>query len=128
MSTLQGPGSANPIVGELRRSGLVSLLVLHYASGGPCYGNQLMDRIDELTAGTLHVNPNTMYPLLRALETRGLLDGAWEDSERRSRRFYRITAAGESERKRLADELAPNLDAIVSTIETIRHELIEKSV
>jgi DNA-binding PadR family transcriptional regulator len=125
MSTLQGPGSADPFVGGLRRSGLVSLLVLHYVAHRPCYGNQLMERIEALTAGALQVNPNTMYPLLRAMETKGLLDGAWEDPERRSRRFYRITAAGESERKRLASELAPNLDAIMSTIELIRHELLE---
>src|SRR5690348_9456015 len=105
MSTSQGPGSADPLVGDLRRSGLVSLLVLHYAATGPCYGNQLMDRIDTLTAGALHVNPNTIYPLLRSMENRGLLDGAWEDADRRSRRFYRITAAGESERQRLTGEL-----------------------
>jgi DNA-binding PadR family transcriptional regulator len=66
-----------------------------------------------------------MYPLLRKMETRGLLNGAWEDPERRSRRFYRITPAGESERQRLAGELAPNLDAIVSTIRVIRNELLE---
>jgi DNA-binding PadR family transcriptional regulator len=125
MAPSQGPGSADPFVGGLRRSGLVSLLVLHYVADGPCYGNQLMDRIGELTAGALRINPNTMYPLLRSMETRGLLDGVWEDPDRRSRRFYRITAAGESERKRLAGELAPNLEAIVSTIELIRHELLE---
>jgi DNA-binding PadR family transcriptional regulator len=84
-----------------------------------------MDRIGELTAGALQINPNTMYPLLRKMETRGLLDGAWEDPERRRRRFYRITAAGESERKRLAGELAPNLEAIASTINVIRSELLE---
>jgi DNA-binding PadR family transcriptional regulator len=66
-----------------------------------------------------------MYPLLRSMESRGLLAGAWEDPDRRSRRFYRITVAGEAERKRLADQLAPNLDAIVSTVEMLRHELLK---
>jgi PadR family transcriptional regulator, regulatory protein PadR len=125
MASVQGPGSIDPLVGDLRRSGLVALLVLHYVANGPCYGNQLMDRIGALTAGTVSVNPNTMYPLLRSLETRGLVDGVWEDPERRSRRFYRITAAGESERRRLAGRLAPNLDAIATTIDVIRQELLE---
>jgi DNA-binding PadR family transcriptional regulator len=84
-----------------------------------------MDRIGALTAGAVSVNPNTMYPLLRSLETRGLVDGVWEDPERRSRRIYRITAAGESERRRLAGRLAPNLDAIATTIDVIRQELLE---
>jgi DNA-binding PadR family transcriptional regulator len=124
MMSSQGPGSADPLVGELRRSGLVSLLVLHFVSSEPCYGNQLMDRIGALTAGAVSVNPNTMYPLLRSMETRGLVAGRWEDSDRRGRRFYRITAAGETERLRLAGELAPNLDAIATTIDLIRHELL----
>jgi PadR family transcriptional regulator PadR len=124
MSSLAGLGTADPLVGELRRSGLVTLLVLHYIAGEPCYGNQLMDRIVTLTSGAMAVNPNTMYPLLRSLEARGLVRGEWERLERRSRRFYRITAAGEAERLRLAGQLEPNLEAIATTIELIRHELL----
>jgi DNA-binding PadR family transcriptional regulator len=125
MASVHGPGSADPLVGDLRRSGLVALLVLHYVANEPCYGNQLMERIGQLTAGAVSVNPNTMYPLLRSLETRGLVAGSWEDPDRRTRRFYRITSAGQSERLRLAGQLAPNLDAIATTIDVIRHELWE---
>ena len=47
-----------------------------------------------MTAGVLSVNPNTMYPLLRELEERGLIEGSWEHPERRTRRYYSLTAAG----------------------------------
>jgi DNA-binding PadR family transcriptional regulator len=123
MASLAGPGSADPLVGDLRRSGLVTLLVLHYVAHGPCYGNQLMERIVALTAGAVAVNPNTMYPLLRSLEARGFIAGDWEHSDRRGRRFYRITVAGRAERRRLAGQLQPNLDAIAATIEVVRREL-----
>ncbi len=83
-----------------------------------------MDRIGALTCGAVAVNPNTMYPLLRTLEQRGLLTGEWEHPERRTRRFYRITAEGEDERRRLVDQLEPNLVAIATTIDLIRHELL----
>jgi PadR family transcriptional regulator PadR len=118
-----GPGGGDPIAAEMRRSGLLRLLVLHFAAREPCYGNQLMDRISELTAGALSVNPNTMYPLLRALESEGLLSGEWEHPERRSRRFYRITPAGRTERARLAESMGPRLDAVAASIERIRAEL-----
>lgn len=42
----------------------------------------------------------TVYPLLRRLERRGVLAGAWEDEEkahaeqRPARRYYRLTAVG----------------------------------
>lgn len=123
MTSLAGPGSADPLVGGLRRSGLVTLLVLHFVAAEACYGNQLMDRILELTGGAVAVNPNTMYPLLRRLEQRGLVSGDWEREDRRSRRVYRITAAGQEERKELARRLEPNLQAIQVTIELIRDEL-----
>jgi PadR family transcriptional regulator, regulatory protein PadR len=124
MASLAGPGSADPLVGELRRSGLVTLMVLHYVSCEPCYGHQLMDRIGALTSGAVAVNPNTMYPLLRLLEQRGLVAGEWEYPERRTRRFYRITADGEAERRRLVGQLEPNLTAIATTIDEIRHVLL----
>jgi PadR family transcriptional regulator, regulatory protein PadR len=121
------PGSADPFAGELRRGGLLPLLVLHFAAQGPAYGNQLMDRIQTLTAGALAVNPNTMYPLLRSLESRGLVAGEWEHPERRSRRFYRITGAGEEELARLAAEIEPRLERVARGVELVRRELTRDS-
>jgi DNA-binding PadR family transcriptional regulator/ketosteroid isomerase-like protein len=118
-----GPGTADPLLGELRRGGLLPLLVLHLAAEEPAYGNQLIERIGELTAGAVAVNPNTMYPLLRSLEDRGLLEAEWEHPERRSRRFYRATAAGRAERDRLHRDVLPRLDAVAAGIEMIRAEL-----
>jgi PadR family transcriptional regulator, regulatory protein PadR len=118
-----GPGGTDPLIGDLRRGGLLPLLVLHLCAQGPTYGNQLMERIGALTAGTVAVNPNTMYPLLRSLEGRGLVAGQWEHPERRSRRFYRITEEGEAERERMAVEVGQRLDAIAHGIQRIQAEL-----
>ncbi len=41
------PDGADPLIGDLRRGGLLPLLVLHYVAGAPCYGSQLRDRIGE---------------------------------------------------------------------------------
>jgi PadR family transcriptional regulator len=119
----RGAGSQDPLVGDLRRGGLLPLLVLHFVAAEPCYGNQLIERIGDLTAGALTVNPNTMYPLLRQLEARGLVQGEWEHPERRSRRFYRITDTGLAERDRLAAEVGPRLQRIGRSIQAIRREL-----
>ena len=114
----------DPLVGDLRRAGLLALLVLHYVGREPSYGNQLIERIEELTQGALTVNPNTMYPLLRSLEERGLVAGEWEQPDRRSRRFYRITPDGEAERTRLAAELEPRMERIARSIRAIRKEVL----
>lgn len=82
-----------------------------------------MDRISGLSGGLVAVNPNTMYPLLRRLEADGLIRGEWEHPQRRSRRFYRLTDAGEQERARLAAELEPRLAAAAEAIAAVRREL-----
>jgi len=118
-------GTSDPFSGGLRRREILPLLVLHYISEGPSYGNQLMERISEVTAGVLSVNPNTMYPLLRGLESRGLIEGQWEHPERRSRRYYSITDAGREEYERLHEEVRPFLDSIARSIEEIVREVYE---
>jgi len=120
----QGPGSGDPLLAGLRKTGLLRLLVLHLLGSGPSYGNQLMERVGSLTGGLLAVNPNTMYPLLRALEAEGLVAGEWEHPERRSRRFYRLTESGSAERDRLAADVAPRLDEIAAAVDLIRRELV----
>jgi PadR family transcriptional regulator PadR len=123
-ATAGGPGSGDPLLAGLRKAGLLRLLVLHLLGSGPSYGNQLMDRVGELTGGLIAVNPNTMYPLLRALEAEGLVAGRWEHPERRSRRFYELTAAGGAQRDRLAGEVAPRLDELAAAVDLIRRELV----
>jgi DNA-binding PadR family transcriptional regulator len=119
-----GPGSSDPLVAGLRKAGLLRLLVLRLLGQGPSYGNQLMERVGELTGGIVAVNPNTMYPLLRALEADGLVAGEWEHPERRSRRFYRLTQAGAEERDRLASEIVPRLDELAAAVDLLRRELV----
>jgi DNA-binding PadR family transcriptional regulator len=116
-------GTADPFSGGLRRREVLPLLVLHYIGEGPSYGNQLMERISDVTAGVLSVNPNTMYPLLRQLEARGLIEGKWEHPERRSRRYYSITKAGREEYERLHSEVRPFLDSIARSIDEIVREV-----
>ncbi|HEX2234560.1 MAG TPA: PadR family transcriptional regulator [Thermoleophilaceae bacterium] len=117
------PAARDPFTGGMRRREVLPLLVLHYISQGPSYGNQLMERIAEVTAGVLSVNPNTMYPLLRQLESRGLIEGKWEHPERRTRRYYSITRDGQVEYERLVEDVRPFLDSVSASIDEIVREV-----
>ena len=116
-------GERDPFTGELRRREILPLLVLHFMKDGPSYGNRLMEQISAVTAGVVNVNPNTMYPLLRQLEARGLVEGQWEHPERRSRRYYSLTNAGRREYRRLVKDVRPFLDSIARSIEEIVREV-----
>ncbi len=109
--------------GEIRRRDVFPLLVLHLVEAEPAYGNRLIEEIERITEGVISVNPNTIYPLLRDLEARGLIKGDWEHPDRRTRRYYSITPAGRRERRRLQKELEPFLDSVIRSVTLIKREL-----
>lgn len=119
----KGGRSMDVFGGEIRRRDLFPLLVLHLIEREPAYGNRLIEGIEEITEGVISVNPNTIYPLLRDLEARGLIEGAWEHPDRRTRRFYSITGKGRSEHERLRSELEPFLDSVARSISLIKSEI-----
>lgn len=112
--------------GEIRRRDVFPLLVLHLIRREPAYGNLLIEEIETITQGVITVNPNTMYPLLRELESQEMIVGRWEHPDRRSRRFYEITPAGEAEYERLKAEVEPFLDSVVRSVTLIKGELYEE--
>jgi PadR family transcriptional regulator len=109
--------------GDIRRRDVFPLLVLHLLAGEPTYGNRLIESIEQLTRGAISVNPNTMYPLLRQMEERGLVDARWEHPDRRTRRFYSITPAGRREYKRLKAEVEPFFDSVISSVSLLKEEI-----
>jgi DNA-binding PadR family transcriptional regulator len=109
--------------GEIRRRDLFPLLVLHLIEREPAYGNRLIEDIERITDGGISVNPNTIYPLLRDLEARGLIEGEWEHPDRRTRRYYKVTAAGRKEHRRLLAEMEPFLDSVVRSVTLIKDEI-----
>ncbi len=57
-----------------------------------------------LAADGLEMEESTLYPLLRRLESQGLLVSEWREEDRRKKRFYRLSAAGEAMLLRLLKE------------------------
>lgn len=66
---------------------LASLALLNH----PRYGYDLLTHLD--SAG-FAVEGNTLYPLLRRLESQGLLSSEWNTDEARPRKFYVTTDPG----------------------------------
>ena len=84
---------------ELRR-GSVILAVLA-ALQTERYGYTLRKTLGEQG---LAIDEGTLYPLLRRLETQGLLISQWRQEDRRDKRFYRLSADGEAILGRLLAE------------------------
>jgi PadR family transcriptional regulator PadR len=50
------------------------------------------------------IDEGTIYPLLRRLESQGLLGSEWREEDRRNKRFYRLSADGKLILKQLLAE------------------------
>jgi PadR family transcriptional regulator PadR len=58
----------------------------------------------DLAERGLEIDESTLYPLLRRLETQGLLVSQWREEDKRNKRFYRLSPEGEQILARLLDE------------------------
>ncbi|KKO52361.1 PadR family transcriptional regulator [Paenibacillus sp. DMB20] len=84
---------------ELRR-GTIILGVLSQL-GEPQYGYSLVPVLEEKG---VHVDPGTLYPLLRRLEKQGLLESRWDTNETRPRKYYLLSSMGREVYKLLCEE------------------------
>lgn len=57
----------------------------------PQYGYSLVTKLKEKG---VHVEPGTLYPLLRRLEKQGLLESSWDTNEARPRKYYILSEEG----------------------------------
>jgi PadR family transcriptional regulator, regulatory protein PadR len=96
---------------ELRRGSLILAVLAQLRNEH--YGYTL--RADLAQAG-VEIDEGALYPMLRRLQTQGLLTSEWREENKRNKRFYRLSPTGEAILARLIDEqraLNQSLDSIL---------------
>ena len=96
---------------ELRRGSLI--LAVLAALRKEHYGYTLRKTLGDLGVA---IDEGTLYPLLRRLESQGLLLSEWREEDKRNKRFYRLSSDGKVILKRLLAEwqsINSSLDGIV---------------
>lgn len=62
------------------------------------YGYQIIQELKEKTGGELKIAEGTLYPVLKKMESKDWIEGAWKKSDSgRERRYYILTNKGEQE-------------------------------
>lgn len=89
------------LIQELRR-GVVALAVLSQLQKEQ-YGYSIMKSLAEMG---FEVDQGTLYPLLRRLESQGLLESIWRIEDSRPRRYYVISDEGQRILPQLREEWA----------------------
>ncbi len=94
----------NKIVNELRR-GIIVLAVLSQLDEEE-YGYSLLKKLSDQG---LEIEQGTLYPLLRRLESQGLLKSNWNVEGSRPRRYYVISSEGQKLLPKLKEEWNKNV-------------------
>jgi PadR family transcriptional regulator, regulatory protein PadR len=84
---------------ELRRGCLVVAVLAQLKSEQ--YGYTLRKALSD---EGLMIDESTLYPLLRRLESQGLLLSEWREENKRNKRFYRLSPVGAQVLEQLLDE------------------------
>jgi len=75
---------------ELRRGSLIVAVLAELRQEQ--YGYTLRKSLEE---HGISMDEGTLYPLLRRLESQGLLASEWREQDKRNKRFYRLSSQGE---------------------------------
>jgi PadR family transcriptional regulator len=97
---------------ELRRGCLI--LAVLAALKSEQYGYTLRK---SLADSGLDIDEGTLYPLLRRLETQGLLSSHWREHEKRTKRFYKLSKDGSAMLKQLLAEWDGINDSLIGILE-----------
>ena len=104
--------------------GTLDMLILKAVSLKPLHGYGVLLRIKQISKDALEIPQGSLYPALYRLETQGLIEAEWGQSENgRRARFYTITTDG---RRRLREEAAGwnrLADAIAAALGTTSDEI-----
>jgi len=84
------------------KKGLLDVCVLSVLRREDTYGYKITQEITEL----LDTSESALYPVLRRLESQGLLDTYSREYSGRLRKYYRITGAGISRLRESMQELS----------------------
>jgi len=95
---------------ELRRGTLVISVLSQLKK--PHYGYSLSNKLKE---EGLNIDQNTLYPLLRRLESQNLLDSNWVLEESRQRRYYVLSIFGKEILEKLTKEWN-DMDSVMSRL------------
>tara|TARA_B100000315_G_scaffold118102_1_gene108307 strand:+ start:310 stop:648 length:339 start_codon:yes stop_codon:yes gene_type:complete len=73
-------------------------MILSILFSGENYGYQIIQRVKQISGGTMEWSDGMLYPVLHRLEKEGLIISRWTISNgSRPRKYYTITEAGRQE-------------------------------
>lgn len=97
--------------------GTLNILILKTLSRGSLHGYGVSRFLRETSRDAFQVQEGALYPALRRLEGRGLLESRWDTTDTgREAKFYTLTPEGEQELERSVRSWRSYVDAMAQVL------------
>ena len=77
-------------------TGTLEMLMLEVISRGPTYGYEIAQTVMARSRNIFEMKEGSLYPALHRLEQQKFVKSEWREVEGRRRKYYRITATGQT--------------------------------
>ena len=95
--------------------GSIDILLLSIIKQHDTYGYEIIQKLKENSNDLYTMGQGTLYPALKRLEQKDLINSYWGESETgMKRKFYRITTSG----KKILEEKLTAWDSVTALIKT----------
>lgn len=102
---------------KINTTAIVKLFILKFLSKKSYYGNELIDKIEISLKYSWKPSPGMIYPLLRDMEDNLLIEGWWDEPDKKTKRNYKITDVGIKHLEKIMALYKPQLEESLKIIE-----------
>ncbi|OPJ61285.1 PadR family transcriptional regulator [Clostridium oryzae] len=116
----------NESVGQVFTKGLLPLYVLFILNLGPSNGNDIANKVGKRTDGLWLPSTGGIYPILKRFEKAGLVEGKWDDPEKKLQKIYSLTELGIEEYEHKKKLLKCKIEESLSVFKIVYNDLYKK--
>lgn len=113
-------------VGQVFTKGLLPLYVLYILSQGATNGNDISHKIGERTKSFWIPSTGGIYPLLKKFEKEKLVEGKWNDSQKKIQKIYTLTELGTKELEEKKLLLKGKIEDALEVFEIVYSDLYDE--
>lgn len=113
-------------VGQVFTKGLLPLYTLYILSLGPANGSDISHKIGNRTDGKWIPSTGGIYPLLKKLEKNKMVEGKWDDSNRKMQKIYSLTDIGKVELEHRKYLLKNKIEEALDVFNIVYKDLYEE--
>lgn len=123
LSELKKVQKEKEAVGQVFAKGLLPTYVLYILSLGATNGNDISHKIGINTKGLWVPSTGGIYPLLKKFEKQGLVEGNWDDPEKKFQKIYSLTEEGYKELENKKQLLKGKIEESLKVFQIIYKDL-----